>query len=59
MNWHAVRALYRVLVPSPTTPRVTEAPGGSTAAAAWFAARAAGLQVTEVGPVGAPHSPRR
>jgi 8-oxo-dGTP diphosphatase len=36
MNWHAVRALYRVLVPEPTVPSVTEAAGGSTAAAAWF-----------------------
>jgi ADP-ribose pyrophosphatase YjhB (NUDIX family) len=36
MNWHAVRALYRVIVPEPSTPSVTEAAGGSTAAAAWF-----------------------
>ena len=49
INWHAVRALYRVLVPSPTTPTVTEAAGGSTATAAWFArAELPALQVTEV-----------
>ncbi|GAA1508162.1 hypothetical protein GCM10009827_022970 [Dactylosporangium maewongense] len=49
INWHAVRALYRVLVPSPTAPRVTEAAGGSTAAAAWFdRAELPGLQLTEV-----------
>jgi 8-oxo-dGTP diphosphatase len=48
MNWHAVRALYRVLVPAPSTPSVTEAAGGSTAAAAWFEpADLAGLEVTE------------
>jgi 8-oxo-dGTP diphosphatase len=49
MNWHAVRALYRVLVPAPSAPSVTEAAGGSTAGAAWFEpAELAGLQVTEV-----------
>jgi 8-oxo-dGTP diphosphatase len=49
MNWHAVRALYRVHVPEPSTPSVTEAAGGSTATAAWFtAAELAGLTVTEV-----------
>ncbi|MEV6924629.1 NUDIX domain-containing protein [Dactylosporangium sp. NPDC051485] len=49
MNWHAVRALYRVLVPEPSVPSVTEAAGGSTAAAAWFdPAELAALSVTEV-----------
>jgi 8-oxo-dGTP diphosphatase len=49
MNWHAVRALYRVLVPEPSIPSVTEAAGGSTAAAAWFEpGDLAGLQLTEV-----------
>jgi ADP-ribose pyrophosphatase YjhB (NUDIX family) len=49
MNWHAVRALYRVLVPEPSAPSVTEAAGGSTAAAAWFEpAQLAGLELTEV-----------
>ncbi|MGI5245563.1 NUDIX hydrolase [Dactylosporangium sp. CA-139066] len=49
MNWHAVRALYRVLVPEPSVPSVTEAAGGSTAAAAWFdPAELPGLATTEV-----------
>ncbi|GAA3267149.1 hypothetical protein GCM10020218_004920 [Dactylosporangium vinaceum] len=49
MNWHAVRALYRVLVPEPSTPSVTEEVGGSTAGAAWFEpGEVAGLTVTEV-----------
>ncbi|GAA2364104.1 NUDIX hydrolase [Dactylosporangium salmoneum] len=49
MNWHAVRALYRVLVPEPSVPSVTEAAGGSTAEAAWFdPAELSGLAVTEV-----------
>ncbi|MER7001814.1 NUDIX domain-containing protein [Dactylosporangium sp. NPDC000555] len=49
MNWHAVRALYRVLVSEPSTPSVTEAAGGSTAAAAWFdPGELPGLSVTEV-----------
>jgi 8-oxo-dGTP diphosphatase len=49
INWHAVRTLYRVLVPAPSAPRVTEAAGGSTAAAAWFApADLPGLPTTEV-----------
>jgi ADP-ribose pyrophosphatase YjhB (NUDIX family) len=37
MDWHAVRAVYRVEVDRPTRPRVTEAAGGSTAGARWFA----------------------
>ncbi|MEV8511198.1 NUDIX domain-containing protein [Dactylosporangium sp. NPDC051484] len=49
MNWHAVRALYRVLVPEPSIPSVTEAAGGSTATAAWFApGELPDLPVTEV-----------
>ncbi|MFK3981140.1 NUDIX hydrolase [Micromonospora sp. NPDC050397] len=36
MDWHSVRAIYRVEVDVPTEARVTEAPGGSTAVAAWF-----------------------
>jgi len=49
INWHAVRALYRVLVPEPSAPRVTEAAGGSTADAAWFTpAELPGLSTTEV-----------
>jgi ADP-ribose pyrophosphatase YjhB (NUDIX family) len=36
MDWHTVRTLYRVVVDAPTTPRVTEVAGGSTARSAWF-----------------------
>jgi ADP-ribose pyrophosphatase YjhB (NUDIX family) len=35
MDWHTVRALYRVLIDAPTSPDVVEAAGGSTAEAAW------------------------
>lgn len=49
IDWHAVRATYRVLVEAPTEPRVTEAAGGSTARAAWFdPAEAAKLPLTDV-----------
>ena len=49
IDWHTVRALYRVSVDRPTEARVTEAAGGSTAAAAWFTrAEAARLPLTEV-----------
>jgi ADP-ribose pyrophosphatase YjhB (NUDIX family) len=49
IDWHRVRALYRVLVPVPSPPRVTEAAGGSTAAAAWFTpAELPDLSMTEV-----------
>jgi 8-oxo-dGTP diphosphatase len=37
IDWHGVRAIYRVTVDTPTEPRVTEAAGGSTAQARWFA----------------------
>jgi 8-oxo-dGTP diphosphatase len=37
IDWHGVRAIYRVIVDVPTEPRVTEAAGGSTAQARWFA----------------------
>lgn len=36
LDWHGVRAVYRVVVDVPTGPVVTEAAGGSTARAAWF-----------------------
>jgi 8-oxo-dGTP diphosphatase len=36
IDWATVRVLYRVFVPAPEKPRVTEAAGGSTAAAGWF-----------------------
>ncbi|RKR90176.1 ADP-ribose pyrophosphatase YjhB (NUDIX family) [Micromonospora pisi] len=49
MDWHSVRVSYRVEVDVPTEARVTEAPGGSTDSAAWFAvAEAAGLPLTDV-----------
>ncbi len=48
IDWHTVRALYRVRVDAPTAPRVTES-NGSTAEAAWFApAEARRLNLTEV-----------
>jgi 8-oxo-dGTP diphosphatase len=37
IDWHGVRAIYRVTVDVPTAARVTEAAGGSTADARWFA----------------------
>jgi ADP-ribose pyrophosphatase YjhB (NUDIX family) len=49
IDWHAVRATYRVRVDTPTEPRVTEAAGGSTARAAWFSVtEAARLPLTDV-----------
>jgi len=48
MDWHGVRAVYRVAVERPTEPRVMEQ-GGSTAAAGWFRpAEALELPLTEV-----------
>jgi 8-oxo-dGTP diphosphatase len=48
IDWHGVRAFYRVHVPVPTDPRVLDA-GGSTAEARWFAPDGlAGLARTEV-----------
>ncbi|ASW53623.1 NUDIX hydrolase [Plantactinospora sp. KBS50] len=37
VDWHTVRVIYRVAVDVPTEARVTEAAGGSTAQARWFA----------------------
>lgn len=49
MDWHAVRAVFRVSVDEPTAARVTEEAGGSTARAGWFTrAEAAELRLTEV-----------
>jgi ADP-ribose pyrophosphatase YjhB (NUDIX family) len=49
IDWHTVRATYRVWVPEPTEPTVTEAAGGSTVAARWFARDEVGaIDVTEV-----------
>ncbi|BCJ52278.1 hypothetical protein Asp14428_37530 [Actinoplanes sp. NBRC 14428] len=36
LDWHAVRAVFRVVVDRPTEPVVTEEAGGSTEAARWF-----------------------
>jgi 8-oxo-dGTP diphosphatase len=48
IDWHGVRAFYRVRVPRPTDPRVLDA-GGSTDQARWFSAdEVAGLPRTEV-----------
>jgi ADP-ribose pyrophosphatase YjhB (NUDIX family) len=49
MDWHSVRVVYRVVVPDPSPAVVTEAAGGSTAAAAWVSPeRLAELSLTEV-----------
>jgi ADP-ribose pyrophosphatase YjhB (NUDIX family) len=48
IDWHGVRAFYRVEVPVPTPPRVLDI-GGSTDAARWFAREElVGLRRTEV-----------
>jgi len=48
IDWHGVRAFYRVMVDHPTRPRVMDA-GGSTAAARWFSpSQLLGLPMTEV-----------
>ena len=48
IDWHGVRAFYRVMVDRPTRPRVHDV-GGSTSAARWFTtAQLAGLPLTEV-----------
>jgi ADP-ribose pyrophosphatase YjhB (NUDIX family) len=48
IDWHGVRAFYRVAVDRPSSPSVADA-GGSTAEARWFApADLAGLALTEV-----------
>jgi ADP-ribose pyrophosphatase YjhB (NUDIX family) len=48
IDWHGVRAFYRVMVDQPTRPRVVDS-GGSTSAARWFhATQLADLPVTEV-----------
>jgi ADP-ribose pyrophosphatase YjhB (NUDIX family) len=49
IDWHVVRVLFRVQVDRPTEPMVTEAAGGSTAAAGWFTpGQAAELRLTEI-----------
>jgi ADP-ribose pyrophosphatase YjhB (NUDIX family) len=48
IDWHGVRAIFRVAVAAPTVPRVWDV-GGSTAQAAWFArTEAAQLPLTEL-----------
>lgn len=48
IDWHGVRAFYRVMVAKPTEPRVAEQ-GGSTARADWFTPdQVAALPLTEV-----------
>jgi hypothetical protein len=49
MDWHVVRVHYSVAVDVPTTATVTEALGGSTADARWFApAELRGVRLTDV-----------
>ncbi|HEY0697337.1 MAG TPA: NUDIX domain-containing protein [Micromonospora sp.] len=49
LDWHGVGVVYRIVVDQPGPARVTEAAGGSTAEAAWFAPQeAARLRLTEV-----------
>jgi ADP-ribose pyrophosphatase YjhB (NUDIX family) len=56
IDWHAVRAIFRVRVDAPTEPTVTEAAGGSTARAAWFGtAEAARLPLTDVAAAAVSH----
>ncbi|GAA4436755.1 NUDIX hydrolase [Phytohabitans houttuyneae] len=56
IDWHAVRATYRVIVDKPDEPRVTEAAGGSTARAGWFdLAEAATLPLTDVAAAAVSH----
>lgn len=48
IDWHGVRAFYRVMVDRPTRPRVHDV-GGSTSAARWFAPnQLTALRLTEV-----------
>ncbi len=48
IDWHGVRAFYRVVVDRPTRPRVHDV-GGSTSAARWFTpAQLTGVPLTDV-----------
>jgi 8-oxo-dGTP diphosphatase len=48
IDWHVIRALFRVRIDRPTEPVVTEAAGGSTQEARWFTpGQAASLRLTE------------
>jgi 8-oxo-dGTP diphosphatase len=60
IDWHSVRALFRLAVDVPTEPTVTEAAGGSTAAAAWFPPEdLARLKLSEVAMWATAHRRRR
>ena len=48
IDWHGVRAVYRVAVDAPTSPRVTELDGSTDRAAWWAPAQALGLPLTEI-----------
>ncbi|MEV6343448.1 NUDIX domain-containing protein [Actinoplanes sp. NPDC051851] len=49
LEWHVLRAIYRVRVDDPVEAAVTEAAGGSTDLASWFTpSQAAGLLLTEL-----------
>jgi 8-oxo-dGTP diphosphatase len=49
VDFHSVWAVYRAVVATPTSPRVTEAAGGSTARVAWFRPEeAARLTLTQI-----------
>jgi ADP-ribose pyrophosphatase YjhB (NUDIX family) len=59
IDWHGVRAFYRVTVARPTVPRVAEQ-GGSTARAGWFTRAAlARLPLTEAATAALPAVGRR
>ncbi len=48
-DWYTVRAIFRVHVPEPSEPRVTEEAGGSTADARWFTpAELGSLQLSDL-----------
>ncbi len=49
LDWYTVRAIFQVTVDNPTPPQVTEAAGGSTAAAAWYSAdELSGLSLSDL-----------
>lgn len=48
VDWHVIRAVFRVLIDRPSEPMITEAVGGSTAAVGWFTrGQTAALPLTE------------
>ena len=49
LDWFSIRVIYSGLVTSPTEARVTEAAGGSTAQARWYAPeQVAALPLTDL-----------